>query len=68
MMGRATSLEPDQAWRQPLEERHEVPPSNGFGQQDAAGAVDHVNLEDLLRQIEANRDGLGQITNGSMHW
>jgi hypothetical protein len=54
MMRRPARLNADNSGRQPLEERHHLPPAQRFAQRRPLGTIDPMQLEDALRRIHAN--------------
>src|SRR3981189_3492136 len=56
VMGRRTSLDADKASRQPCEKLQQLRPADAFADHYRADAINPVNLEYRLRNIETNRD------------
>src|SRR5450631_3530664 len=65
MVRRGTGLHADQAWRQSLEERHNLAAAKLLSDDDLLGRVDAVNLKYVLGDIQTDRGNLH--VDGSPH-
>src|SRR5262245_24400757 len=55
---RGAGFHPNQAWRQRFEKRYHLTAAKLFPDHDLLGRIDAVNLENVLRDIQTDRDNL----------